>query len=124
MKGWKFNINVAPMVYQNPKIVWKPRPHLEETKQSVDFRKGIEEEISRLVSNAFACEVDLHMELYMPNKRVAYPTSVAHQVARCLVPSLIKDPRLIVSTSSRIHYNWNDDKNWKPRIEVTVTPQL
>jgi len=122
LQAWRFTINVAPMIYRDHIIVWKPKPHTEADPRMTGYYHDIAEEIAALVESPFTCPVELEMDFYMKEKRVAYPTSAAHVTAKSLVPNLIADPRLLSSVTSRAHYNWDDDKNWQPRIELTVIP--
>lgn len=123
MNGWKFEINVPPVVYKDKIIDFKQRPpRLTESKQALEYRWKIQNEIEMLVESPFNCPVAVEMDLYMPTKRVSYPTSAGHMLARCLVPHLVGDQRLMRETTIRVHYNDNDAKDWKPRSIVTIYP--
>lgn len=120
--GWKFTINLPPRVYQDHVIVYKPRPHARESEESQQLRWEIENQIRTFIEEPFTIPVKLELDFYMPTLRIAYPTSVAHATARCLVPALIAEPRLIREVTSRVHYNSDERKDWKPRTELVIIP--
>jgi hypothetical protein len=120
--GWKFVINIPPRVYKDHVIIFKPRPHARESEESVEYRRSIENKIRTIIEEPFTVPVQLEMDFYMPTKHIAYPTSVAHCIARSLVPALIAEPRLLTQVTGRVHYNDADDPKWAPRTELTVIP--
>ena len=122
MQGWKFVIDVPPIVYHDHEIVWKPRPHVEIHHRNRIYTNLIKAQLEKEITGSFKCPVTIDLDLYMPTKRVAYPTSAAHLLMKSLVPTLIDDPRFIKQVTSRVHYNEDDDKYWHPRSEVTVYP--
>lgn len=120
--GWKFTINLAPMVYKDHVIAFAPGPQVRVNPKMIEYRDDIKQHIDQLIESPFNCNVELEIDMYMKEKRVAYPTSPAHVIAKCLVPNMIADPRLMKQVTSRVHYNDDNDKKWNPRIELTITP--
>lgn len=133
IKGWSFVINIPPKVYKDfqysasmlsaRKVTGAPIRAVEPEDQ-IEYKWQIKNAIEDLVDSPFRCKVKVEAHFYMPSKRVAYPTAVAHLMAKCMVPYLVEDPRLITEFTSRIHYNERDDKTWKPRTELIIYPLI
>lgn len=122
--GWKLELLVTPIVYQDKILVYKPHPHTEESDKSNQYRYAIKNELARQITGAFVCPVKLEMDFFVDNRRPSYPTGYAQQLARCLVPDLVADVRLLREVTSRVHYPPEKVKEWTPRIELTVLPIL
>lgn len=120
--GWRFVINVPPRVEKPPFLEWKPSPpHLAFPIENSQYKYAIQNELANVIESPFKCPVKVTIHSYMDNRRVQYPTNVAHALCRALVPVLVEDPRLLREIVATIHYP-PAKGDWSPRSELIVEP--